>query len=269
MLRPVGRGRVDDAARDEPRTRPVPSRSSRRSTPKSPRHAVEVVDLILAESRAGRGERRPPPADARRAGDAMAGRRRPPGRSAAARRGRRPNVVARLKVLAELLTYRTDVPQEGRIRGTTRRGRGPRQHVPDPARREGRRPPLRRARAASSGSATSGLPDEVREALGAAARRDLGRDRPLRAGGDRQDDHDLRLPPRAGRVDRRAGGAWRRWKTRSRWPSPGVSQSQVNLAAGFDLADRPPLAPAAGPRGHRRRRDPRPADGRGRRSRRR
>src|ERR1700676_1944439 len=28
-----------------------------------------------------------------------------------------PNVVARLKVLAELLTYRNDVPQEGRIRG--------------------------------------------------------------------------------------------------------------------------------------------------------
>jgi type II secretory ATPase GspE/PulE/Tfp pilus assembly ATPase PilB-like protein len=28
-----------------------------------------------------------------------------------------PNIVARLKVLAELLTYRTDVPQEGRIKG--------------------------------------------------------------------------------------------------------------------------------------------------------
>ncbi len=28
-----------------------------------------------------------------------------------------PNVIARLKVMAELLTYRTDVPQEGRIRG--------------------------------------------------------------------------------------------------------------------------------------------------------
>jgi type II secretory ATPase GspE/PulE/Tfp pilus assembly ATPase PilB-like protein len=28
-----------------------------------------------------------------------------------------PNIVARLKVLAELLTYRTDVPQEGRLRG--------------------------------------------------------------------------------------------------------------------------------------------------------
>src|SRR6476661_5723098 len=27
-----------------------------------------------------------------------------------------PNVIARLKVLSELLTYRVDVPQEGRIR---------------------------------------------------------------------------------------------------------------------------------------------------------
>ena len=33
------------------------------------------------------------------------------------RRSCAPNIVARLKVLAELLTYRTDVPQEGRIRG--------------------------------------------------------------------------------------------------------------------------------------------------------
>lgn len=30
-----------------------------------------------------------------------------------------PNFIARLKVLAELLTYRTDVPQEGRLRETT------------------------------------------------------------------------------------------------------------------------------------------------------
>src|ERR1700733_4186382 len=28
-----------------------------------------------------------------------------------------PNIVGRLKVLSELLTYRTDIPQEGRIRG--------------------------------------------------------------------------------------------------------------------------------------------------------
>lgn len=32
-----------------------------------------------------------------------------------------PNVVARLKVLAELLTYRPDVPQEGRVEGAVRR----------------------------------------------------------------------------------------------------------------------------------------------------
>ena len=31
-------------------------------------------------------------------------------------RGKAADVVARLKVLAELLTYRTDMPQEGRIR---------------------------------------------------------------------------------------------------------------------------------------------------------
>jgi type II secretory ATPase GspE/PulE/Tfp pilus assembly ATPase PilB-like protein len=37
-------------------------------------------------------------------------------------RGQAADVVARLKVLAELLTYKTDVPQEGRIR---RGGRGP------------------------------------------------------------------------------------------------------------------------------------------------
>jgi len=33
-----------------------------------------------------------------------------------------PNIVARLKVLAELLTYRVDVPQEGRIRGPAQVG---------------------------------------------------------------------------------------------------------------------------------------------------
>ena len=33
-----------------------------------------------------------------------------------------PNIIARLKILAELLTYRTDMPQEGRIRGEESRG---------------------------------------------------------------------------------------------------------------------------------------------------
>ncbi len=44
-----------------------------------------------------------------------------------------PNVVARLKVLAELLTYRTDVPQEGRIRHvgrTAEQGAGSREQGP-------------------------------------------------------------------------------------------------------------------------------------------
>ena len=60
-----------------------------------------------------------------------------------------PNVVARLKVLAELLTYRTDVPQEGRIRGVAGRGRDAGQHVPDLVRREGRGPDVRRRRGGS------------------------------------------------------------------------------------------------------------------------
>src|SRR6478672_7874690 len=39
-------------------------------------------------------------------------------------RGTAADVVSRLKVMAELLTYRTDVPQEGRIRGERERGTG-------------------------------------------------------------------------------------------------------------------------------------------------
>ena len=80
-----------------------------------PRYATEVVDRVLAEAKDG-CQRRALPARRRRAGAAVADRRRLqpvallPAKVA-------PNVVARLKVLAELLTYRTDVPQEGRIRG--------------------------------------------------------------------------------------------------------------------------------------------------------
>ncbi|MFP6762163.1 MAG: ATPase, T2SS/T4P/T4SS family [Planctomycetaceae bacterium] len=42
-----------------------------------------------------------------------------------------PQVVARLKVLAELLTYRSDVPQEGRVRHAVERGRAAARH-PEP-----------------------------------------------------------------------------------------------------------------------------------------
>ncbi len=46
------------------------------------------------------------------------------------------NVIARLKVLSELLTYRTDVPQEGRVRSDSMvvsNGNGARRGSPDPA----------------------------------------------------------------------------------------------------------------------------------------
>ena len=71
---------------------------------------------MLAAARARRCQRRPLPARRGGARPALADRRRPACRSLDAR-SVAPNVVARLKVLAELLTYRTDMPQEGRIRG--------------------------------------------------------------------------------------------------------------------------------------------------------
>ena len=108
-----------------------------------------------------------------------------------------PNVVARLKVLAELLTYRTDVPQEGRIRGVAGRGRDAAQHLPDRLRREGRGPDVRGARAVPPARRPRPARRGPRRPL-ARARRDLGRDHPGRSGGQRQDDHDLRLPARAG-----------------------------------------------------------------------
>jgi type II secretory ATPase GspE/PulE/Tfp pilus assembly ATPase PilB-like protein len=81
-----------------------------------PRHVVALVDLILAEARAAGASDvhlRPTP-------DGMDLRWRIDGvlqAVATLPAGLAPNVVARLKVVAELLTYRTDLPQEGRIRG--------------------------------------------------------------------------------------------------------------------------------------------------------
>ena len=54
------------------------------------------------------------------------------------------NVVARLKVLAELLTYRTDVVPGGANPGSSRRGRDAALHVSHAAWREGRGASLRR-----------------------------------------------------------------------------------------------------------------------------
>jgi type II secretory ATPase GspE/PulE/Tfp pilus assembly ATPase PilB-like protein len=84
--------------------------------PSGPRYATDVVDRVLAEAqRAGVSDVHwQPGADGLAVRWRIDGVLQPvaqvPARVA-------PNVVARLKVMAELLTYRTDLPQEGRIRG--------------------------------------------------------------------------------------------------------------------------------------------------------
>src|SRR5918997_3318745 len=84
--------------------------------PGSPRFSVDVVELILAEARAaGASDVHLQPT-----AEGLSMRWRIDGvlhEAGLIPREVAPNVVARLKVLAELLTYRTDVPQEGRIRG--------------------------------------------------------------------------------------------------------------------------------------------------------
>src|SRR5262249_25097826 len=84
--------------------------------PAGPRYATDVVDRVLAEARkAGASDVHwQPGADVLEVRWRVDGGLQPvamvPAKVAA-------NVVARLKVMADLLTYRTDVPQEGRIRG--------------------------------------------------------------------------------------------------------------------------------------------------------
>ena len=80
-----------------------------------PRYATDVVDRVLAEGTDARRERRSFSAGFRFTRIALAARRRAAFGRTVACEGR-ADVVARLKVLAELLTYRTDVPQEGRFR---------------------------------------------------------------------------------------------------------------------------------------------------------
>jgi len=85
-------------------------------TPGSMSFATEAVDLLLAAARAvGASDLHVQPT-----ADGLEARWRIDGVLHFAARlpiAVAPNVVARLKVLADLLTYRTDVPQEGRIRG--------------------------------------------------------------------------------------------------------------------------------------------------------
>src|SRR5689334_10623981 len=84
--------------------------------PASPRHVVELVDLLLAEARAiGASDvHLTPTAEGLDVRWRIDGVLQP---AAPLPPALMPNVAARLKVLADLLTDRTDVPQEGRIRG--------------------------------------------------------------------------------------------------------------------------------------------------------
>src|SRR4051812_40660316 len=87
-----------------------------RLVPGSPRYATDAVDRILAEARAvGASDVHLQPT-----AEGVEVRWRLDGvlhHAAILPASVAPNVVARLKVMADLLTYRTDLPQEGRVRG--------------------------------------------------------------------------------------------------------------------------------------------------------
>ena len=144
------------------------------------------------------------------------------------------NVVARLKVLAELLTYRTDVPQEGRIRGSTGEGEVRVSTFPT---LHGEKAVIRLF--ASVGRflrlGDLGLPDDVREPLSEALLETSGAillTGPAGSGKTTTIYACLREM-----VDANQG---RRSLTTLEDPIEvavdGVTQSQVNPAAGFDLA---------------------------------
>src|ERR1700761_8755775 len=84
--------------------------------PAGPRYATDVVDRVLAEAqKAGASDVHWQPGS-----DGLEVRWRVDGVPQPVARVPTkvaPNIVARLKVMAELLTYRNDMPQEGRIRG--------------------------------------------------------------------------------------------------------------------------------------------------------
>src|SRR5215218_8100392 len=96
--------------------------SLRKLDPASSLYATQIVDSLLAAAQAAGASdlhMQPTPAG-------LAIRWRLDGvlqKVADIARGGASDVVSRLKVLAELPTYRTDVPQEGRIRQEGPRGR--------------------------------------------------------------------------------------------------------------------------------------------------
>lgn len=201
--------------------------------PKSPRHAVEVVDLILSGARtAGASDVHLLPTP-----DGLAMRWRVDGvlqDLGTLPIAVTPNVVARLKVMAELLTYKSDVPQEGRVRGTSGEGEV----------RVSTFPTLHGEKAvvrlfAASGRflrlADLGLPDEVGATLSRLLAETSGA---IVVSGPAGSGKTTTVYACLRELAESTGG--RRSLATLEDPIegsvPGVSQSQVNLAAGFDLA---------------------------------
>jgi general secretion pathway protein E len=204
-----------------------------RLDPRSPRFAVEIVDLILeAARRAGASDVHLLPTP-----DGLEMRWRidgvlqpletlPPAIA--------PNVVSRLKVMAELLTYKADVPQEGRIRGTdgaseVRVSTFPTLH--------GEKAVVRLFAATGRFLRLNdlGLPGEVRDALGRLLEETSGA---IVVSGPSGAGKTTTIYACLRELVESTGG--RRSLATLEDPIegsvPGVTQSQVNIAAGFDLA---------------------------------
>lgn len=200
--------------------------------PGSSRYATDLVDRLLLEARSARASdiHLTPTAEGQevrwRIDGVLHRVATLPGSAA-------PNVVARLKVLADLLTYRSDTPQEGRIRAEpgaleTRVSTFPSLH--------GERAVVRMFAPADRFARLDdlGLPETIADAL----RRLLGETSGLIV---------LAGPAGSGKTttlyacfrELAAATAGSRGLTTLEDPVevavPGVSQSQVNLAAGFTL----------------------------------
>ena len=173
-----------------------------------------------------------------------------------------PNIVARLKVLSELLTYRTDAPQEGRIRG-----------LPGEVEmRVSTFPTLFGEKAVVRLFAAPGLFLRIEE-LGLPEQVSSGLGRLL---GETSGAIVLSGPSGSGKTTT-IYACLRELAARSKGQRslatledpieavvPGVAQAQVNSAAGLDARVGPQVALAPGPRGHRHRRNPRPGHRRNR-----
>ena len=144
-----------------------------------------------------------------------------------------PNVVARLKVMADLLTYRIDIPQEGRIRQRLTATAWTCASAPfhDP-RREGGRAPVR-CRRRIRDLEQLGFPAEIGRRCTASARADRRHSAPHRAQRQRQDDDHLRLSARSWS---RGGRHIVTIEDPVEQAIEGTSQSQARPGTEFDFA---------------------------------